>query len=76
MSRKIEFENYALIEENFRIQAINGILRPECVHRNQVCRGFSKRNLPILLASKMYHESEIIAEGFPTVVKWMELLRK
>lgn len=33
MSRKIEFENYALIEENFRIQAINGILRPECVHR-------------------------------------------
>lgn len=33
MSRKLEFDNYALIEKNFRIQEINGILRPECVHQ-------------------------------------------
>ncbi|XP_052674625.1 secretory phospholipase A2 receptor-like [Crassostrea angulata] len=33
MSRKLEFDNYALIAKNFRIQEINGILRPECVHQ-------------------------------------------
>lgn len=83
MSRKLEFDNYVLNETKFRIQAVHEINRPQCVHQclrqsvwERVWRGFGERNPPKLLASYMFHESEIHTKRFYGNGKWMELLRQ
>lgn len=69
MSRKLEFDNYVLNETKFRIQAMFETWE-------RVWRGFGERNPPKLLASYMFHESEIHTKRFYGNGKWMELLRQ